>query len=317
MPTDSDARLVLSLDSDYDTLVVGEPFKMTVVLTNRSNKTAYFIGFDNFRLAISYEVVPPGGKKERRYSSRYKLADGWHVRVDPKGEPLYHGDNVVASCYPNISWTRRRRSGPPTFIYPGNYKIRGVYHVENSRESPLYSNWITIVLVSPTAQQKEIFDAYWCGVSDIIPGHIFGLSGARKGGPEESAIRAIVEKYPNDNYVPYAYYALLGMLACPFRFDVTGSLDEVVAIGDILRSKYPDFNYVEVRFLVACCFRRYNKNAEALKLYKECYLRDPRISQDYYFIYSVIDARGDYNGRWHWLRKRRLGIVKGITLADF
>jgi len=319
IPVVGEARLVLNLETERDTLVVGEPIKLSVVLRNGSTKSDHYVGFDKYHNSIIYEISGPGFKKVRRYAANPSpgIICGYNIGKSRKTEPLHHGDIVMVYCYPQLTWGKGA-SGIETFTDPGKYKIRVVYDAKTVSKRPVYSNTVELTLVSPTVRQKEIFDAYWAYFPRHSPRQYIteGMRSGR-GEAEEKLIRSVIAKYPDCPEVKYAYYALLGMLCAPFSPRTPPApLEDILELGELLQRKFPEFRFVEVRMIMGFSLRWVGKDDEALEYYRECLMRDPRLGQNYYFVIEVFVAKGNYNGHYHWLRKRRLGINHGMTLAD-
>jgi hypothetical protein len=210
--------IILELESEQYSYVVGEPVKLIATLRNGSANTIRIPECDEFvedmqYLYFYYRVRKPGrGTQNRMHQDLF--IDG----IDNPyytGEPLAPGESREIFMNPNVT-TRyeprtRRQIGADetTFAAPGEYRVRIVYDIgpfwQRLWKVPggLASNWITLKFRKPTSVEKEILDAYWTGGHNAEVFRVVHF--------DEDRLRKAIAAHSDDPFVRYAYLDWAGI----------------------------------------------------------------------------------------------------------
>lgn len=317
--------LTLNVHSCQDTYVIGEPIKLIIRISNYSNQTERIVEselLNNNMEFMLFEITPPDNRVEIRSTQQW-IKERF-INPNYAGEPLFPGEFIEFYLYPNYSILidHSRQEGVVgmegrTFTRAGKYRLRVAYFLpkywrilKNSVAEELYSNQIEINFRNPTLQEKEILDAYWVGANFIARrGDIDGQARF-----DETALRSVISKYPNEPLVKYAYFALMRSLAyrpistsMPTNDPVPG-LKEIEILGETLMNRFPEFRYFEIRNHIARNIARDGRKSESLKLYQDCLTKMPQLKDHYGFMANLIIVKyGRMEAITEWSKSRREG----------
>lgn len=266
-------ELVLELESVKSQYVLREPVKFCVTFKNISQSEIRIPHYDELEGEMEYihmDVKYPDGSRGQRVI-KYSHDIGI-INRNYGGVPFSGGRSFSLCYYPNQSmgfgaktfsylWHERG----PTFPVVGEYRIKFVYQAPETFKRlyrpSIESNEITISIIEPTIEEREIFDAYWAGGSISYGDYSAGNQYDR------DALIGVMEKYPDNPMIKYAMFGLAVDYGCSARWqrDPGKGLD---LLNEIAR-KYPEFRYFEVQKFRVRYLMMLNEVESARSLYKK------------------------------------------------
>ncbi len=319
--TESDGNgISLHLRATQDEYIVREPIKLVVTLSNNSKEEIRIPGIAQLAERMEYvhyvEIIPPRGEKQcRRY--QYMYYSGIAL-PEYRGEPLSPGDYRELYLYPNVSWEidcathEKVNSLSVTFPDPGEYRMRAYYVVPSiynklwKKAGGLASNEIVLQVRRPNSEEDEILDAVWGkSIGHLMYGDDFACC-VRS---DETALRQVIEKYPNNPLARYALFELARSLS--LRYDESDEMMEALKIFGLLETRYPAFRYEEVRLHMGRIYQALNQDAKALSSFTEALEYNPGLVDNYNFMVHKIYTE---TGSREEIDRYTKGRNKGITI---
>lgn len=305
--------VLLTVKADRDEYVSMEPVRLTVTLRNESGRTIRIPDIEFLGINMEYmafEIIGPDGKRARRhfsYEQRYGIVSPLYA-----GEPLLPGRSVTTFLYPNA--TRRvppLPDGPrleATFKETGTYLLRVVYGMPDFYKElwkppggELSSNEIKISVRAPTTEEREIIDAIWS------EGGRGGFIGPMMGDQyriwhDEVAIRAVIEKYPNNPMIRHAYLALAKSFCSDD--DDKSRMEQAIPILEHMMKAQPSFRFEETRQHLGWAYAHADRSSDAFRVFQETLVVHPELTTNSRFMASALQATGKSYPQFKELRRK-------------
>lgn len=301
--------MALTLRSSQDVYVLHEPLHLRGELANRSNEAIRVYGIEYFSNenmpCLFLEIITPDGLKQERRTFFYH-AD-YLKFAEYRGEPLEPGQQLGFDLFPNHTYPIHdvfAEGGGWSFPSPGDYKVRLVYVVEELRRilwkppaNRLYSNQITIRVISPSPAQREILEAYWKGTNDGM-----AWDGKLMWGFDRAGLERVLQKYPDEPFTNYILFALLNTESVLARPDLPNA--EVHARS--LMSRFPDFRPGQVRRAYAAALIGSGQKAEGLEVLDEALRLEPHLRDNVDVMRLKITAEAGSEKAFRSWEKNRM-----------
>ena len=313
-------EVVLRIRTNKSVYKLNEPVKCVVTLVNNSETRQHLHSISDMTMNMDfmyYEVRTPANSVELRNSKFIAFDRAWDSRH--AGESVLPGDSVMIYLYPHVTrLIRHERQPNPTrtaavmFSSLGVYTVRLFYQVPRAYPKlwqppggELGSNVLEIEIVGPDEIEEEIFDAYWSGSPEGA-----ALLGEMNPHTEfdEARLKRLIEQYPDDPAIRYAYYALGRSMTRIVRGNAAPEANDAIAYLNYLVERHPDFRFEEVRKHLGTAFYYSGDRERALVVYTNALEIHPELRDCYRFMVRYISmATGDYSMVYEWRKSRARG----------